>query len=856
MANQVVRFSSTEFRVYRDGKYTGEHYKTRAEAVAAAESSTPAGGQRPVHAPAAPSRPAPAVQPAFSASQRPSSVTPVPVSAPRPAPQPPSSTDDIWFIMKVPVEVAVAKEWRTPDGSDNRGGEFSEAGWFRAQREEKQNRQKDETRDYEDKLVAREMGLFSERMLPGRSYVFQSPWTGRYHEAHDPEGVTWEWRDKTVVIPDPWGDANWSRTLTVIIVALVEGPMSKKEAIDKVSRYHEEEIQDKADDELSDDNPNDFVMDRYDIEKEYRRGATIYAHHAIPFSVIMSELSTGAGDDLYARRVIGARNQVPDTPYAPTHRAGTTRIAKMIKPYHDESAKVDVIVPISDKTVGLRRVGLKNLELLSKVPQFREWYSRNAKNNPNTMIPLPYPVSDYEWGHAQPLASWTSDPLYSYQQYARSNGRARSNGKLAPSPTIGIAKPYRMPDNAGPYLPRIFPYGPYGRPATYEVGKDNPAGEITDPREIEANVQAFTAAFVKMKPRLISILDRNVEFSDQDKEDVVSRTYQYLLRAVREGHSRPGPALMVLALKQRAIDTLRERKHAASPRHQIWDKAHLSGEDISTAELASLGYGQGPTSAEDVVFLRQVTARLPAETREAQKYHISDGDLIALNAQGMNMSDIADMLLEKDSEYVRLKAAAARDDKAAAKVEELLRRVGDTLIKRASRARQKLGEWAGPHRNPRALPNYRGYQPGEREHLPASAFLKPETRSWPVSDKDHAFIALQYMTRGFGNRKEYPMLIQRLAQIWPPSGHPDIWSWYEAHRAQIEQMAGRHMPKIGRENGMTIRRGKPGQKKPYFYMTSRELKEAIASGDAGAQGEADRRGWVGGEPTYTIGGRK
>jgi hypothetical protein len=67
-----------------------------------------------------------------------------------------------------------------------------------------------------------------------------------------------------------------------------------------------------------------------------------------------------------------------------------------------------------------------------------------------------------------------------------------------------------------------------------------------------------------------------------------------------------------------------------------------------------------------------------------------------------------------------------------------------------------------------------GYTKREREDLPASDFLKPKTRSWPVGDKRHAEIALNYMAWGRGNRSEYPQLLRRLFELYPPHKHPDL----------------------------------------------------------------------------------
>lgn len=68
-----------------------------------------------------------------------------------------------------------------------------------------------------------------------------------------------------------------------------------------------------------------------------------------------------------------------------------------------------------------------------------------------------------------------------------------------------------------------------------------------------------------------------------------------------------------------------------------------------------------------------------------------------------------------------------------------------------------------------------------------SFYLKPETRSWPVGDEQHALIALQYMTRGFGNRAEYPRLLARLRQRWPLDQHPRVAAAYKRLLPKIEE---------------------------------------------------------------------
>ena len=68
-----------------------------------------------------------------------------------------------------------------------------------------------------------------------------------------------------------------------------------------------------------------------------------------------------------------------------------------------------------------------------------------------------------------------------------------------------------------------------------------------------------------------------------------------------------------------------------------------------------------------------------------------------------------------------------------------------------------------------------------------SFYLKPETQSWPAGDEQHALIALQYMTRGFGNRSEYPRLLERLLQRWPLDKHPRVAAAYKRLLPKIEE---------------------------------------------------------------------
>lgn len=87
-----------------------------------------------------------------------------------------------------------------------------------------------------------------------------------------------------------------------------------------------------------------------------------------------------------------------------------------------------------------------------------------------------------------------------------------------------------------------------------------------------------------------------------------------------------------------------------------------------------------------------------------------------------------------------------------------------------------------------------GYSPAERKSLPTSDFLVPERRAWPVGDLNHAFIALQYMVAGRGRTVEYPLLLQRLAKLWPVKQNKDLWKKYEQYRIRIQRQCECRLP--------------------------------------------------------------
>lgn len=81
-------------------------------------------------------------------------------------------------------------------------------------------------------------------------------------------------------------------------------------------------------------------------------------------------------------------------------------------------------------------------------------------------------------------------------------------------------------------------------------------------------------------------------------------------------------------------------------------------------------------------------------------------------------------------------------------------------------------------------------------------FLDAEAGSWPIWRRDtgfdHARVSVQFMARGFGNKKDYPKLIARMATLIPPSdpSFAHIWEFYSRSRAGIERMRGGPMPTV------------------------------------------------------------
>lgn len=172
-----------------------------------------------------------------------------------------------------------------------------------------------------------------------------------------------------------------------------------------------------------------------------------------------------------------------------------------------------------------------------KIVQF--YLSAEAAANPSYAIPLSFPVENYQYAEAPRVAHWSSYPQYSYDQFYRPNTprtpytggsrgataeagtgtsvaicngagcpscgaslgepchtahgnptrphaarrrRARHNPSPVPiPPSAATAEPkdWPMAQNAGPFLPEMYPYGTGGKPETYSgLALDNPISEF------------------------------------------------------------------------------------------------------------------------------------------------------------------------------------------------------------------------------------------------------------------------------------------------------------------------------------------------------------------------------------------
>jgi hypothetical protein len=70
----------------------------------------------------------------------------------------------------------------------------------------------------------------------------------------------------------------------------------------------------------------------------------------------------------------------------------------------------------------------------------------------------------------------------------------------------------------------------------------------------------------------------------------------------------------------------------------------------------------------------------------------------------------------------------------------------------------------------------------ERASLRTLDFALPGRR-WPINDRRHAVIAMQYMLRGFGNESDYPTILAAIEKKYPRSDrrNAEIWDFHSKH---------------------------------------------------------------------------
>jgi len=91
-----------------------------------------------------------------------------------------------------------------------------------------------------------------------------------------------------------------------------------------------------------------------------------------------------------------------------------------------------------------------------------------------------------------------------------------------------------------------------------------------------------------------------------------------------------------------------------------------------------------------------------------------------------------------------------------------------------------------------------GLSAAERDALSQSAFALPGRR-WPINDRRHAVIAMQYMLRGFGNASDYNTVLVAIAKRYPRSSraNAEIWAFYDKHFGKPSRMAANPGTEIG-----------------------------------------------------------
>jgi hypothetical protein len=80
-----------------------------------------------------------------------------------------------------------------------------------------------------------------------------------------------------------------------------------------------------------------------------------------------------------------------------------------------------------------------------------------------------------------------------------------------------------------------------------------------------------------------------------------------------------------------------------------------------------------------------------------------------------------------------------------------------------------------------------GLTEAERSHLPDSAFAL-SGRRFPINDRRHAVIAIQYLLRGFVAPGDAPKVLAAIAKKYPESDrkNAEIWAFYKKHKSKLQ----------------------------------------------------------------------
>lgn len=528
-------------------------------------------------------------------------------------------------------------------------------------------------------------------------------------------------------------------------------------------------------------------------------------------------------------------------------------------------------------------------------------------------------------------------------------GQSNPNAAKAPASDPGPG-PYhpgkwyvetKMPTNAGmaltahesnwgPYLPNMFPYGQGGRKATYK----NPRTEsptVSWQHELEKLQRLALGAVAQSNPY----------YSDDDERSRDFGKMSGIAYEMKHGTSDPALIRFVPWVKSKIEDfrqrglpgAVRQMEHSlALAEKELARRVKLKGSKIRKSRGKS-GYAMKPTKKVLAARRKKKAARkprtLPAWQQQARELGIKfvgrlKADVLAdiealtgsavANPEGRKKWEVwgelrVEALATPHGEPTSIKIKAFSPAEAWAKAGRLSQKAlheefgprfpavaGMKLIFRPLARHEAVEGWNPPAQS-RHNPRYRqgqhgsgprgGYTKSERASLPSSVFLKPETRTWPVSDRRHAEIALQYMTAGRGRPQEYPTLIKRLARHWPViPANRDIWQTYSRYRSDIAAKAGKRMPTLkqlagGSErsrraiaNGLAVfsnpadiskaeylsLRSTPlGTRDPrvhrVFSMGTRALQAAAARGDVVAGWEIEYRMGKPGRSAFGIGAR-